>query len=205
MLKSILQSAKHQDWRYFLIEDHSWFYLIIDFQQICQSANDKLPIRPKRIIHSQKRLFLISWSLFSFCLIYIFPKEQKFDVEYFLDKILAEIQPDRPIDTYEHSQNYTIFHYDNVRPHAAECFNIYLSANRMMRVPHLAFSSDLAPSDFHVIGKLKVILKGFSFQDEDDLFRGVIEALNDISLQMFEATFEECLIRLDRYINTDRE
>jgi hypothetical protein len=90
-----------------------------------------------------------------------------------------------------------VFHYDYARPHTAEFIDAYLATNQMTRVPYSAFSFDLAPSDFYVFGKLKAVLKGSSFEDENEFLCDMIEVLSDIFLQELEAVSEEWLIRLD--------
>jgi hypothetical protein len=50
----------------------------------------------------------------------------------------------------------------------------------LTRAPHPAFSPDLAPSDFYLFGKLKTVLMGAAFAD-DELLQGVMEVLNRIS------------------------
>jgi hypothetical protein len=61
----------------------------------------------------------------------------------------------------------------------------------MTRVLYPTFSPDLAPSDFHLFGNFKAVLKGSSFEDEEKLLRGVRGVLSDISLQELEAVLRK--------------
>jgi hypothetical protein len=70
--------------------------------------------------------------------------------------------------------------------------------------PHLAFSPDLAPSDFPLFGKLKMALMGAVFAD-DQLSQSVMEVLNGISREEHEAPVQEWLLRLDRCIQKNGE
>jgi hypothetical protein len=50
----------------------------------------------------------------------------------------------------------------------------YLAANQIIKIPHPTFLPDLTSSGFYLFGKLKVVLKGSSFKDEDKFLRDVI-------------------------------
>jgi hypothetical protein len=91
-----------------------------------------------------------------------------------------------------------------MQPRTAKCTIDYLRANRLTREPHPALSADLAPSDFHLYSKLKIVLMGASFAD-DELLQNVMDALNRISREGLEAVFEEWLLRLERRIQQNEE
>jgi hypothetical protein len=46
--------------------------------------------------------------------------------------------------------------------------------NQIIKITHPALSPDLAPSGFYLFGKLKVVLKGSSFKDEDEFLCDLI-------------------------------
>jgi histone-lysine N-methyltransferase SETMAR len=80
-----------------------------------------------------------------------------------------------------------VLHFDNATSHTAKCTINYLRVNRLTRGPHPAFSPDLAPSDFHLFGKLEKALMGASFAHDDELLQGVMEVLDGILREGFEA------------------
>jgi hypothetical protein len=57
-------------------------------------------------------------------------------------------------------------------------------------VPHPAFSPDSVPSDFYLFGKVKIVLMGAAFADDERL-QGVMEVLNRTSQEGLETVFEE--------------
>jgi hypothetical protein len=73
---------------------------------------------------------------------------------------------------------------------------------KMTRTPHPSFSPDLAPSDFYLFGRLKTTMKGCLFEDENELWVGIISELNKISREQLETVFQEWVLRLDRCIDT---
>jgi hypothetical protein len=71
-----------------------------------------------------------------------------------------------------------VVHFDNVIRHTVKCVIYYLRANRVTRVPHRAFSPDLAPSTFYLFSKLEMALVGAIFAEDNELLHGVMEVLN---------------------------
>jgi hypothetical protein len=52
----------------------------------------------------------------------------------------------------------------------ARCISVYFHENGMTSVPGPAFSRDLAISGFYLFGKLKNVMKGRVFGNENELF-----------------------------------
>jgi hypothetical protein len=75
----------------------------------------------------------------------------------------------------------------------------------MTRVLHPAFSPDLALSDFYLFGKLKNVMKGYAFRNENKLSLGIMSEVSKISREELEAIFDEWLLRLNWCININGE
>jgi len=56
---------------------------------------------------------------------------------------------------------------------------------------HLAYSLDLAPSDFFLLPKIKEILKGRQFDDIDDIRNNTTTALKVSPQNQFQNCFEQ--------------
>jgi hypothetical protein len=84
-----------------------------------------------------------------------------------------------------------VVHLDSATLHTDKCAIDYRRANQITGAPHPAFSPDLAPSNFYRFGKLKMVLMGAAFADNNKLSQGVMEVFNGISREEFEAVFEE--------------
>jgi hypothetical protein len=67
----------------------------------------------------------------------------------------------------------------------------------MRRAPQPPFSPDLAPSDFYVIGKLKITLMRSAFENEQELLDDIMRVLERITHDDLESVFEEWVARLD--------
>jgi hypothetical protein len=157
-LQQVPQSAKHRAWRYFLTGDESRFYYTIDHDHTWIPGGEEVPTRPTRMETSPKRLLIVFWSPFGFSLVEILPKGIHCDSQYFCSNILSEIVQNRPSDIHENRRRRMVVHFDNTDQHTAKCMIDYLRANRLKRASHPDLSPNLAPSDFHLFGKLKMAL-----------------------------------------------
>jgi len=60
-----------------------------------------------------------------------------------------------------------MFHHDNTRPHTSLVTRQKLLQHGWDVLPHLPYSPDLAPSDFHLFRSLQNSLNGKMFASED--------------------------------------
>jgi histone-lysine N-methyltransferase SETMAR len=59
--------------------------------------------------------------------------------------------------------------YDDVRPHSAAATVNLLNSWGWEILPHPPYSSDLAPSDFHLFPKMKKHLRGQRYHSNEDV------------------------------------
>jgi histone-lysine N-methyltransferase SETMAR len=126
-----------------------------------------------------------------------------FDSQSFCSRILSAIVQNRTPETPEDRRQRMVLHFDNATSHTSKCTIVDLRANRLTRVPHPAFSPDMAPSDFYRFGKLKMMLMGAFAHDE--LLQGVMKVFNGISREEIEVVFEEWLLKSERCIQQNGE
>jgi hypothetical protein len=150
-------------------------------------------------------MITIFWSPLSFCVIRVLPKGAHFDATYFRDNILDEINCIGPTGNAEDHRRSLVLLFDNTKQHIARCIHVYFCENGMTRVLHPAFLPDLAPSDFYLFGKLKNVMKGYAFENENKLSLGIMSEVSKISCEELEAAFDKWLLRLDRCININGE
>jgi histone-lysine N-methyltransferase SETMAR len=100
------------------------------------------------------------------------------------------IAENRPLQTWEDQNRKMVLHFDNASPHTARSTIGYMNRNRLARASHLPFSPDLAPSDFYLFGKAKTAMMGTTFEDDNQLFQVVMDALHRIPRDELEAVFD---------------
>jgi hypothetical protein len=84
-----------------------------------------------------------------------------------------------------------IFHFDNATPHTAMCMIDYLRASRLTREPPPIYFTGFGTMRFLHVRQTENGVDGCIFADNDQLLQGVMEVLNGISREEFEAVVEE--------------
>ena len=68
-----------------------------------------------------------------------------------------------------------LLQHDNARPHTARSTVATIQDLSFECFPHPPYSSDLAPSDFHVFGPFKAAMGGKSFRPDEEVKQAVHE------------------------------
>jgi histone-lysine N-methyltransferase SETMAR len=76
--------------------------------------------------------------------------------------------------------------HDNVRPHAAARKQAMLQEFGWEVFEHPAYSSDLAPSDFHLFPKLKAFLGGKRMEADVEVKETVTAWLNGLAAEFYD-------------------
>jgi hypothetical protein len=80
------------------------------------------------------------------------------DFQSFCSNIIFAIVQNRRSEAPEDRKRRMVLRFDNATPHTSKCTSDYLEVNWLTLRPHPASSPDLAPSDCHLFGKLKMAL-----------------------------------------------
>ncbi|GFR61478.1 histone-lysine N-methyltransferase SETMAR [Elysia marginata] len=91
--------------------------------------------------------------------------------------------------------------HDNPTPHSANLTQQWLQRYGWEILPHPARSTDLAPSDFHLFGPLKLHLGGVAFETEGDLVSELKNWFAHLDLNFFRVGIYSLLLRWKKYID----
>ena len=158
-------------------------------RRVCSVCGPDIP-------HPQKRLLTVFFSSSGFKVIEILPNGATVDTKYFctiIDKLAAA------------APGHLFLHMDNAAPHRARLCQIALERKNITRLPHPAYSPDLAPADFWLFGLLKGRLAGKSFQTEEELHSALCGEIDKISRQDLRGVFNEWKRRLEKCIESGGE
>jgi len=96
-------------------------------------------------------------------------------------------------------------HHNNAPAHTALSVRAFLATKQITVLEHLAYSPDLAPSDFFLFLKIEEILKGRHFDDTDDIRSNTMAALKAIPQNQFQNCVEGWTRRWHWCIASHRE
>ena len=113
-----------------------------------------------------------------------------------LKRMLRAITKKRP-DKRRH--NFAL-HQDNARPHVSRMTTDFLRDQKISIIEHPPYSPDLAPADFFLFPRLKKIMRGTCYRDDEQVRRAVCRVLAQISEDGLLAAFQEWVKRLERCV-----
>jgi hypothetical protein len=111
------------------------------------------------MIGDRKMMVTIIWNRQGFYLVDVLPKGQKFNVNYYIDRILQPLLESRSTGR----GTGLIIQAHNARPHTAQKILKFCRENRLEMAPHLPYSTYLAPSNFFLFGHIKHVLEELNF------------------------------------------
>ena len=91
-------------------------------------------------------------------------------------------------------------HHNHASAHTSFVVREFLTKNNMSTVPHSACSPDLAPCDFYVFPKMKLLLKGQCFVPIEEIQAESQQVLNMLTPADFSEFFQKWQNRWDRCI-----
>jgi hypothetical protein len=87
------------------------------------------------------------------------PKATTYNTTFFWNVVIPDLLEIICAESRRRMLKGVIMHLDNASPDNSRKSHEYLTEFRARRVPHPAYSPDLAPSDFFLFGKVKAELK----------------------------------------------
>ena len=141
--------------------------------QAAVEANDSAPKKAKTIASARKVMASVFWDARGILLIDYLEKRQTITGEYYsnhLDQLDVEIYEKKKI----------IFHEDNAPAHQSVLAMERLQDLRYDLLGHPHYSTDLAPSDFHLFPNLKKFVCGKRSASNEAVERAIDEYFNNV-------------------------
>lgn len=130
-----------------------------------RSKGDDSPVKAKVVPSAGKVMVTVFWDCDGIILIDYLPKGETINSAYYSDLLLGPLikalQEKRPGKL----ESRLLLQHDNARPHTAQATKDTIDALGWELVPHPAYSPDLAPSDYHLFGPMKMPLRGKHYKD----------------------------------------
>jgi histone-lysine N-methyltransferase SETMAR len=160
------------------------------------------PVVGRSDYHPQKVMLTVFWSVDGFLVVDKLPPKVTIDAAYFQKRILDPLQE---ILKPKESPHPIWLHYDNCPAHLAKTTTAHLAQLGFHRMPHPAYSPDLAPCDFYLFGTVKRQLKGYVAKTDDEIAYAFNQKLLGISREERLATMGNWMKRLRSVIESGGE
>jgi hypothetical protein len=115
-------------------------------------------------------MVIVFWSSLGFPVFEALAKRKIFTSDYLCKTFCPQFVEYAPMETRQPRGRRLTVHMDNASPHRSKQTPDCLTSLTLVSAPHPQYSSDLAPSDFYLFGKVKNSLIGKKFASADDFF-----------------------------------
>jgi histone-lysine N-methyltransferase SETMAR len=148
----------------------------------------------------QKVMLTLVWDSTEFAVVIVIDSGGKFNAGYYVSKVLT------PLSEWWRERgggNFgkLIVHPDNARPHKATVSQQFMAGNTMVIAAHPPYSPDLAPSDFYLLGHMRGLLRGESFEGGERLLSAAEGILESFEKWTLTKVVLEWMTRLERCID----
>lgn len=96
-----------------------------------------------------------------------------------------------------------ILHHDNAPAHSSLLVREFLARNSITTLDHPPYSPDIAPCDFFLFPKCKMVMRGQHWDDVETIKRETTRQLKSLTSEDFEGCFEQWKQRWDKCITID--
>jgi histone-lysine N-methyltransferase SETMAR len=160
------------------------------------------PRKFKSVPSMKKVMATIFWDASGVLLVDILPNGETINAERYvctLKKLKRALKRKRPAL----SEDQVLLLHDNARPHTAMRTVAAIKKLQWTVLPHPPYSPDLAPSDFHLFGKLKETLRGNHYASIADVQGAVHTWIKQTPKEFFEVGIFNLVSRWQKCIAGD--
>ena len=158
------------------------------------------PTQSKPNPHGQKRLLSVFWDSQGVLFWELLDNKKTVNTNVYIEQLhkLAEAVREKRRKRLEVS----LLH-DNAKPHVAKFTREFLEKLGWNRVPHPAYSPDLAPSDYHLFRALKQHLRGKKFKNCEEVENGLADFFDSQPLSFWREGIETLPSRWSSVLDCD--
>ena len=197
----ILQSLKHDNFKYIYTGDETWCKYHFDYKRKWVLCSEDLDERIRPSDNERKIMLIIFIGINGLVLLNTKPENERFNSEFFINNILKQLEINTNADDAKKKKKLIYLHFDNAPSHSSKLVNQYLASSPFTRLPHPPYSPDLSPCDFAINGSLKTSLAGCSFDSEDELLSAIEDFFIQKTSQFYENIFNGWMRRYQQCID----
>ena len=197
MLRAELLMARRRNWNLFWTGDESWILWNTQRSGSWLAVDEELPVRVKQTIAAPKSMITIFFNPHSFPIVEVLPEKASFNAAYFIDCVVTPLAQLHASTAGDNARRKLRLHFDNSPCHTSRAVSDAMTRLRCRRVPHPAYSPDLAICDFYLFGRIKERLAGVSVGGAEDLRNEVMSILAEISYDEKSRAFNHWIERCE--------
>jgi hypothetical protein len=201
MLEILIADAEH-DFQHIITGDETMVPLRNDEDYEWAEIGTPRPLVGRPDYHPRKVMLSVFWSVQGFLVLDLLPPKVTINATYFQKNIL---DPLKDILKPKESDYPIWLHYDNCPAHRAKTTTAHLAQLGFHRMPHPAYSPDLAPCDFYLFSTVKRKLKGYVATTDAEIAHMFNQKLLEITREERLATMGNWMKRLRSVIETGGE
>jgi histone-lysine N-methyltransferase SETMAR len=162
-LLEVLRREQQNNFDLVITGDESWFFVHYPNESVWAGSRDGIPVRIKQTIDTEKCLISVLWSANGIHSLVDILKGESYNSSFFCSVIVPSLVEDICSGSRRRSLKGFYVDLDNARPHNSRQSNDCLQSTKARRMPQLAYSPDLTPSDFFLFGFFQETTPGRPF------------------------------------------
>ena len=198
-----LRSAKRSHFNNIITGDESWFLYVNQPKARWVLADEDPGEIVEPSIYQKKIMVTIFVRKNGTFFVELLPQGQKFNSEYFVDSIIPLISDLAYPNGYKSGEKKCLLHFDNAPSHKSNLTKNVLAKYPFKVLPNPAYSPDVSPLDFGVLGTVKSKMPIIEIDSEEELKETIESILSDLGVDFFKQLFRAWEERLEKVINTD--
>jgi hypothetical protein len=176
--------------------DELWFFLYYPRDSVWAGTRDELPQRIKQKINAEKCLASILWSVNGIHSLLDVPRATMHNITFFTDAVMPSLIENVQPWTRGKTLKGWLIHIANAPPCNSGRAQRCIEAPRAERLPHPAYSPDLAPSNFILVGYIKVKSSDYGGGSREDLLKVITEIFTGVDPDVLLSVFESRVNRV---------
>lgn len=187
--------------------DETWVYEY-DMETSQQSSewrfeNEPKPKKPRRSRSKVKVMLVVFFDCRGVVHKEFVPDGQTVNKEYYLDVLRRLRENIRRKRQELWKENSWILHHDNAPSHKAIIVQEFLTKNSTQVIEQAPYSPDMAPCDFFLFPRLKLLLRGRRFESIEDIQKNSLKELKALPQSAYEKCMEDWIKRWRSCITMD--
>ena len=198
-----LRSAKRSHFSNIITGDESWFLYVNQPKARWVLADEDPGEIVEPSIYQKKIMVTIFIRKNGTFFVELLPEGQKFNSSYFTKSIIPLISDLAYPNGYKQGEKKCLLHFDNAPSHRSNLTKSVLAKYPFKMLPNPAYSPDVSPLDFGVLGTVKSKMPIIEIESEEALKETIESILSDLGIDFFKQLFRAWEERLEKVINAN--